>query len=444
MSQEGFDTIVAAATAAARSALAIIRIDGPRSSEILRRLVLKAEDLEERRATLLRLEDDGAPLDEVIAIRFAAPRSYTGNEMVELTLHGNPLLVERVIDAIVRGGARVALPGEFSERAVLNGKLDLVQAESVADLINSRTRLQSRVSLDNLAGVLSREVRGVRESLLFVISRLEGALDFSGEGYEFINRDEASSSLQGAIGRVKNLIATHERGRATTEGLSAVILGRPNAGKSSLLNYLCGSDRAIVTDIAGTTRDLLRETVEIGGLPVTFIDTAGLREATDQVEKIGVARAREIAERADIVLYLVDSTAGVLADDEAEMARLPDPLLILTKADLVPTGPGVGLTVSLITGEGVPELLRLLDHRVKQGFAADESTPTLVNSRQRAAADESLAALQRAMASVKEGLAEEIVLVDLYAASRALGQLTGAISPADARREIFAKFCVGK
>src|SRR6185436_11228636 len=220
-------------------------------------------------------------------------------------------------------------PGEFTERAVLNGKIDLVQAESIADLINSRTALQAKLSLGNLQGALSRKAAAIRESLLFVISRLEAALDFSEEGYEFITRDDARSSIANAIIETSALAETYRRGHATTTGLTAVILGRPNAGKSTLLNRLVGSDRAIVTPIPGTTRDIVRETIEIGGLPVTLADTAGLREDADLVEGIGIERAREAARNADIVLYLVDAVTGVTEDDARERKALGKDVLVI-------------------------------------------------------------------------------------------------------------------
>ncbi|HEX7705662.1 MAG TPA: tRNA uridine-5-carboxymethylaminomethyl(34) synthesis GTPase MnmE, partial [Thermoanaerobaculia bacterium] len=305
------DTIVAPATPVGRSALAIVRIDGPSSAALLRTVSRRDVDPDIRRATFTRLWDfEGALLDECIAVRYEAPHSFTGNDLVELTLHGNPLLVERVLDVLVRHGARLAEPGEFSERAVLNGKLDLVQAEAIAELINARTALQAKVSLSNLEGTLSRSAEAVRSVLLDVISRLEAALDFSEEGYEFIKRDEAGTLLGGALSRLEEMAQTYERGRATSRGLDAVILGRPNAGKSTLLNRLVGTDRAIVTELPGTTRDIVRETIEIGGLPVTLADTAGLREGGDAVEEIGIARAREAALQADLVIYLIDASEG--------------------------------------------------------------------------------------------------------------------------------------
>src|SRR5438105_3458432 len=337
------DTIVAPATPLGRSALAIVRIDGPRSGEILAGMSGVTPDL--RIATFTRLHN----LDECIAVLYAGPHSFTGNDLVELTLHGSPLLVERVVRAAIDLGARMAEPGEFTERAVLNGKLDLVQAESIADLINSRTALQAKLSLGNLQGALSRKAAVIRESLLFVISRLEAALDFSEEGYEFIARDEARARVANAIAETRALAETHRRGHVTTTGLTAVILGRPNAGKSTLLNRLVGSDRAIVTPVPGTTRDIVRETIDIGGLPVTIADTAGLRTSDDVVESIGVDRAREAARNADIVLYLVDASVGLSSDDE--LATFPDALVIYTKIDLAPAPAGaIGISVTAERG----------------------------------------------------------------------------------------------
>ena len=378
-------------------------------------------------------------LDECVAVRYVAPHSFTGNDLVELTLHGSPFLVERVIRAALELGARMALAGEFTERAVLNGKLDLVQAESIADLINSRTPLQARLSLGNLQGMLSRRAEAVRESLLHVISRLEAALDFSEEGYEFITRDDARRCVADAISETNAMAETYRRGRATTDGLMAVILGRPNSGKSTLLNRLVGSDRAIVTPIPGTTRDIVRETIEIGGLPVTIADTAGLRSSGDLVEKIGVARARAAAGQADIVLYLVDASAGVTSQDELE--AFPNALVIYTKIDLAQAPPDE-IGISVTTEQGVDQLLGRLDGLVREEFAAPEGS--LVNERQRQAVLGCTEALSAALAAVESGLDEQFILVDLYRASTAIGLLTGAITGDDVFTEIFSKFCIGK
>ncbi|HEY6139117.1 MAG TPA: tRNA uridine-5-carboxymethylaminomethyl(34) synthesis GTPase MnmE [Thermoanaerobaculia bacterium] len=431
------DTIVAPATPLGRSALAIVRIDGPASGAIIAALagVLPSP----RTATHAAISHEGQLLDDCVIARFAAPHSFTGNDLVEITLHGNPLLVERVIAACVALGARMAEPGEFSERAVLNGKLDLVQAESIADLINARTALQARLSLANMTGSLSCHAAAIRELLLHVISRLEAALDFSEEGYEFISRADARAALATALEETRALADTYRRGQASREGLSAVILGRPNAGKSTLLNRLVGSDRAIVTPIPGTTRDIVRETIEIGGLPVTLADTAGLRDAADVVEGIGVSRAREAAERADIVLYLVDSAEGIAAEDEIE--RYPDALVVWTKTDLKPAPHGA-LGISVAAERGIDTLLSRLDVLVRENYAAPEGS--LVNERQRQAVAGCAEALQAALESLDAGADEQLILVDLYRASTSLGLLTGAITRDEVFEEIFGKFCIGK
>lgn len=435
---EPLETIVAPATALGRSALAIVRIDGPASGSILESLGRVAP--EARAATFVHLKEGDELLDECVAVRYVAPHSFTGNDLVELTLHGNPMLVERVIAACVRHGARMAEPGEFTERAVLNGKLDLVQAEAIADLINARTTLQAKLSLAHLGGHLSRKASAVRESLLYVISRLEAALDFSEEGYDFISRDEAVARVDGALDDLRSLAESYRRGRATRSGLDLVILGRPNAGKSTLLNRLVGSERAIVTPIPGTTRDIVRETIEIGGLPVTIADTAGLRTSTDEVEGIGIERAREAARSADLILYLVDASRGVQDDDRRELEAYPA-LVVFTKSDLAGAPEGA-LSISAATDQGIDVLLAELDAVVRERFAAPEAS--LVNERQRSAVLACAEALEAARASLASRLDETIVLVDLYRGANALALLTGAITNDEVMGEIFSRFCIGK
>lgn len=439
------DTIVAPATPPGRSALAIVRIDGPKSNAILMALSTGALP-PVRHAALTHLRQPPTAnrqsptvIDECIAVRYEAPHSFTGNDLVELTLHGNPLLVGRTIEACIALGARMAEPGELTERAVLNGKLDLVQAESIADLINARTTLQAKLSLSNLEGMLSRKAAAIRQTLLEGISRLEAALDFSEEGYEFITRPEVRARIDAALVDVAAMRETYRRGRATRAGLSAVILGRPNAGKSTLLNRLVGSDRAIVTPIPGTTRDIVRETIEIGGLPVTLADTAGLRESADMVEGIGIERAREAARTADIVLYLVDGVIGLAQEDRAELAGLTNVQLVYTKADLMPRE---GLSISAVSDRGIDELLAKLDEWVRELYVAPEGA--LVNERQRLAVAECEEALRAARDAVDGGLDEQMIVVDLYRAANALGVLTGAVTRDEILAEIFGKFCIGK
>ncbi len=326
---------------------------------------------------------------------------------------------------------------------MLNGKLDLVQAEAIGDLIASRTTVQARVALSNLDGEVSRIGTSVRSSLLHVISRLEAALDFADEGYEFIERNEVERTLRNAREESLRMLATYERGRAVTHGLSAVILGKPNAGKSTLLNFLCGTERAIVTPIPGTTRDLVRETIEIGGIPVTVTDTAGLRVSEDVVEEIGVRRARDAAAAADLVIYLIDASAVPDPDEMKELASLAPSMLIYTKCDLAQPPPGA-LGISITERRGTEALLTSLDARVRSTFVPEEGSPTLVNERQRAAVAETVDAIDGALTALAAGSTEEIVLVELYRASNAIGLLTGAVTRDEILHEIFAKFCIGK
>jgi tRNA modification GTPase len=435
------DTIVAPATAAGRGALSMIRIDGPRAADLLTTLTRRPLP-PERLATHLRLFDSEGEIDDAMAVSYLAPRSFTGNDLVELTVHGSPAVVERLLRAVCAAGARLAQPGEFTERAVLNGKLDLVQAEAIGQLIDSRTALQAKVSLANLEGALSRAAMGVRETLLTVLSRLEAALDFAEEGYEFIGRQDALDRVETAKATVAGLLATFDRGSAARKGLSLVLLGLPNAGKSTLLNAICGSDRAIVTAVAGTTRDLLRETVEIGGLPVTVTDTAGLRETEEEVEAIGVGRARQAARSADLVLYLVDSSRGWSSADEAETKEY-EASVVFTKADLA--DPPVGsMGVSASTPGGIAPLLRWLDERVRERFVPAEGTAVVVTERQREALRDCAASLAAAAEGLSLGDQEEMIITDLRRAADALGVLVGAISREDVFAEIFSKFCIGK
>jgi tRNA modification GTPase len=441
MGDPSFDTIVAPATPFGRSALAIVRLDGPRARAIAEELA--GCELEERRATFARLRDGASAIDEGVVVRFEAPRSYTGNDLVEITLHGSPAVVERLLRAATSRGARLAEPGEFTERAVLNGKIDLVQAEAIGDLIESRTALQAKLALSNVEGALSREGAALREIVVDILTRVEAALDFAEEGYEFIDRAEAVAKIDDALARLASLEATFRRGAATTRGITAVILGRPNAGKSTLLNVLCGSDRAIVTPIAGTTRDLLRETIELGGLPVTLIDTAGLRAAEDPVEKIGVARALGAAAGADLVLYLVDAEQGRAAEDDEALRSHPEALVVYTKVDRAPAPEG-SLGVSVTSGLGTDRLLGLLDRRVRDEYAIPEGSAAVVNERQHEALVEARDGLVSARASFESAASEEFAALELRRAARALGILTGAISTDEVIRRIFAKFCIGK
>ena len=370
------DTIVAPATPVGRSALAIVRIDGPRSAEILATLT-GAPAPDERIATHTEILN----IDDCVAVRYAGPRSFTGNDLVELTLHGNPLIVQQVINSCIALGARIAEPGEFTERAVLNGKLDLVQAESIADLVNARTPLQAKLSLHNIDGLLSRSATAVREELLHVISRLEAALDFSEEGYEFISRDEARSHIVGALEQIEEIANTFRRGRATQTGLSAVILGKPNAGKSTLLNRLTHAGVLVQDQLFSTLDPTVRRLHLPGGETVLLSDTVGfVRRLPHQLVEAFRSTLEEVVD-ADLLVHLVDASApdvdaligavhAVL--HEIDAAGVPR-LLVWNKADLADDDarkllleayPG-SVAISAATGAGIPDLLSAVGSQLR-------------------------------------------------------------------------------
>jgi len=385
----------------------------------------------------------GEGLDDALILRFAAPASFTGNELAELSIHGNRMLIDRIIGEVVTLGARLAEAGEFTERAVLNGKLDLLQAEAVAELIDSRTAAGAALALSHLGGSFSVASSAIRSELLELLTLVEGALDFADEGYEFISRKHLVERLTSLAGTIRQLLGTFRRGKALTEGIRLVLLGQPNAGKSTLMNLLVGTDRAIVTDVPGTTRDLLREEITLAGVRVTVIDTAGLRETSDLIEGIGVRRAREAAENAELILYLVDATRGIDDVDRAEIAGQNDPLVVFTKLDLAPAPTGAH-GISAANGEGFAELLEIVASLIQEQFDLTQSGPAITNLRQFTALESGLAAMDAAIESAVAGASEEFVASDLYRASKAIAALTGAITSADARFEIFSRFCIGK
>ena len=303
--------------------------------------------------------------------------------------------------------------------------------------------LQASLALSHLGGTFSRTAEEVRGELLELLTLLEGALDFADEGYEFIRRDQLLVRLKKLNDRLESLAGTFRRGRAVREGIRLVLLGQPNAGKSTLLNLLVGSDRAIVTPVPGTTRDLLRETVVLAGLPVTVVDTAGLRTTEDVVEGIGVERAHAAAEEAEIVLYLVDARFGVVEADRQELTRHPGAFVVYTKRDLADP-PAGSWSIAATTGDGLNELLTHLSSVIRERFELGTAGPAITNQRQLTAVERGRDAVASAIRAVESGTTEEFVAVDLYRAAGALESLTGAISAADARAEVFSRFCIGK
>jgi tRNA modification GTPase len=454
------DTIVAIATPPGRSGLGVVRIAGPAARAVAAALV-PGPALAPRHASVRRLADagseaaaDGAArgvaIDQVVATLFAGPASYTGDDVVEVAAHGSPVLLDAIVRRAIAAGARLAAPGEFTLRAFLNGKLDLVQAEAVADLIDAVTPAQARLAFDQLDGTLSHALAAVGEALFDLRVKLEASLDFPDEGYHFIEPGAVATGCEAVRAQVTALLTTARRGRLLREGCRVALVGRPNVGKSQLFNALLGAGRAIVTPHAGTTRDLLTERCEIGGLAVTLVDTAGVRESAEAIEQEGIARARQAADAADVRVVVLDRSVPLDPAELPESGAAARPTVIVAnKSDLAPAwspSPGAApgaIAVSALTGSGLDELrLAIADAALAHEPLAD--TPAIANVRHVALLERVEARVHEAAAQAASGQGEEIVLATLQDAFAALDEIVGKRSSDDVLREIFARFCIGK
>ncbi len=446
------DTIVALATPAGRSAIAVLRLSGPRAREILTAVAPRlSEPLEPRRATLATLEDpSGETIDHGLVTFFPAAASYTGEDTAEISVHGSPVIIERLLSVIARAGARLAFAGEFTERAFLHGKMDLLRAEAVSDLISSRTSRAAQFSLKRLEGGLSRRLRAVREQLLAAAASLGATLDFAEDVGEAVPADVAPRLLR-AVTELEHLLSTYEAARLLRAGCRVAILGRPNAGKSTLFNKLAGSARAIVTEIPGTTRDALEVEVDVGGIPVTVVDTAGLRATEDPVERIGVERARAEAERADLLLYVLDASQGMTDEDRAALESVGErPVLrIANKRDLATSEQagsiGAGATPLCGLREDAGQVLRaLLARQIASRVDTASSFEALASVRQRDLTVRAHAASARALESLDAGESPEYAASHVHEALDALADLFGETTSEDVLKRIFSTFCIGK
>lgn len=446
------DTIVAISTPPGRGGIGVVRLSGALSRAIAEGLVRLARPLKAGRARFGHMIDaaSGDVLDEVVVTFFAAPHSYTSEDVVEIAMHGSPVLLNHALERAVDAGARLAEPGEFTERAFLSGRLDLTQAEAVRDLIDASTLHQARVAAQQLGGALSRKIAPVKERLVALIAGLEAGVDFAEDDIDTMPADEIAVRIAEMEAPLRELERGFGYGRLVHDGLRLAIVGRPNVGKSSLFNRLVERDRAIVTATPGTTRDLVTERVSIEGIPVELMDTAGLREASDEAETIGIAKSREAMAEADLVLMVVDGASGLQQEEAETIASVGDrPVLVAAnKVDLgareMPLEVSTKVVrTSAVTGEGIAELRRSILH-LATGGASTQETALVTNLRQRQAITEALGFLEKTAAANRAAVPHEVILVDLYEALRALDRLTGATTADDILRLIFSSFCIGK
>lgn len=447
------EPIAAVATPPGRGALAVVRVSGPGVASVLG-LLTNRQTFTPRRATrvTLRLGDDFQ--DDALATWFPAPHSYTGEDSFELSVHGSPVISGALLDLLGRHGVRVARPGEFTLRAFLHGRIDLVEAEAVADVVRAVTPAQARVAAAHLRGAISGTLLDIAAALLTLLERLEASLDFPDEGYHFIDPDGVTAELRAIGSRCAALIDSGSRGRLLRDGATIAVVGRPNVGKSSLFNALLGHARAIVTDVPGTTRDVLHETIDLGGVPVVLLDTAGLRETPDAVEREGVARAEASAADADLVVVVVDGTErdpARMADDAAiwERHHVRRRCLVVNKIDAMAArgwsaawaADAAPMLVSALTGEGLDDIRDALAACV--GQEAWEPG-TITNARHLQLLRQAHAAVERGIQAAQDGATEEFVAVDVREALHALEEIRGRVTSQEVLDGIFAKFCIGK
>ncbi len=445
------DTIAAIATPPGVGGVGIVRISGPNIGKIAETLLSKSP--QPRCATFARFRDaDGTPIDEGIALLFKAPHSFTGEDVLELQGHGGPVVLDRPLAQVLALGVRPARPGEFTERAFLNGKLDLARAEAVADLIEAGTEAAARAAMNSLSGMLSERVEALVEGLIELRMYIEAAIDFAEEEIDFLADEQLGRRLDDLQTRLTQLRSEAGQGRLLRDGMTLVIAGRPNAGKSSLLNRLAGQDSAIVTDVPGTTRDVLRERIQLDGMPLHVIDTAGLRDSSDPVEQEGIRRAWNEIEKADRVLLVIDDRDGFTAADRAIRDRLPERLpltLIRNKVDLSGAEPGAtvddritAIRLSARTGVG----LDTLRTHLKQAMGYTGAGEGLFSARRRHldTLERTGRHLAEARYQLEDRRAGELVAEELRLAQQALGEITGEFTSDDLLGKIFGSFCIGK
>jgi tRNA modification GTPase len=440
------DTICALATPAGIGGIAVIRISGPRAFHIVDKVLNGSRPCSSFPGYSMHranINDGGEVVDDVIISIFHSPKSFTGEDVVEVSCHGGAVPVSKILSLLINAGCRAAGPGEFTQRGFLNGKMDLAQAEAVCDLINARTEEAYRQAVFQRAGVLSKAVESVRDNLLGILARIEAAIDFSEDVGELDVRS-CIKDLDVAVAGLSKLIATADRGILLREGARVVLVGRPNAGKSSLMNALLRHDRAIVTEIPGTTRDTLEESLNVKGILVRLWDTAGLRDTLDLIESFGIERSRLAIETADLVILVVDSVVGLTDDDRALIDGIRSERLLVAwnKCDLSLRG---DLRISAKLGAGIDQLEDEIANKLTGGKENErQDEPVVTHIHQKRAIERALDRLADARATAEENMPADFLSVDVRGALNALGEVTGQGATDDIINEIFSRFCIGK
>lgn len=450
------DTIAAISTPPGRGGIGIVRLSGPQAVSIAEQLVNLHSPLEHARARLADVLDSSDPdaehIDEAVVTFFAAPNSYTADDLVEIAAHGSPVILDLLLRRALDLGARLAEPGEFTQRAFLSGKLDLTQAEAVRDLIEAQTLTQARQAASQMGGALSRRVQPVKQSLVELIALLEAGIDFGEDDVDVTPQLEIARRIDELVPPVAALESSFARGRVVHDGLTLAIVGRPNAGKSSLFNRLVERERAIVTATPGTTRDLVTERIAIDGIPIELVDTAGLRDAHEEVEQLGIARSREALADASLVLVVLDATLPLNEEERGLLVAVEDrpTVVVINKCDLAaPNSPQhtrfgsqTALRTSALTGDGIAALRERIVELATGGAASEPGMLTSIRHQQ--AIVTTRTALADAAQANANGIPHEMILIDLYRALWALDSLTGQTTSDDILNLIFSTFCIGK
>lgn len=449
--QNSEDTIAALATPAGVGAISVIRVSGPKSIEAVDSIFDGAVKLIKANTHTIhygRINYANEVIDDVLVSVFRAPNSYTGEDSVEISTHGSQLIVEKIIKSLLEKDIRLAEPGEFTKRAFLNGRMDLAQAEAVVDVINSRTEASLRGARNQLDGLLSAKVDSLREMLINSSSMLELELDFAEEDLEFLPKDKVIEKIDEIIFEIEKLLQTYSFGKVIRDGVNVALVGKPNVGKSSLLNYMLKESRAIVSEIPGTTRDVIREEFSLDGILFRLFDTAGIRLTEDEIEKEGVFRSRDAVKNADVVLFLNDIIDGFAEDLYKELKQLikEDKILkIVNKIDLLHNhNIECDVEISAKTGEGIESLFKAMKQKAIGSESYSERGAVVSNLRHFNALKKAKDHLVQAKDSVKSGMSGEFIAVDLRNAESSLGEIIGKVTTEDILNNIFAKFCIGK